>query len=334
MRRRRGRGFEYFDADGNRIKDAETLARVKALVIPPAWEEVWICPHPYGHLQAVGRDDAGRRQYLYHEDWRTRMDQKKFGHMLEFADALPVMRTTALDHLALDQFPREKVLGCALRLLDRGFFRIGSEGYAEQNQTYGLATIHKKHVTLDGNEVLFDYVGKGGQRRLWSTVDPSVREVVAALKRRRSGGPELLAYKDGRKWVDVKSTDINDYIREIAGEDYTAKDFRTWNATVLASVALAVSTEATTKTARKRAISRAVKEVAHYLGNTPAVSRSSYVDPRVFDRFRSGWTIAGALDQIGEGATFGELATQGAIEDAVRDLLAYRRSSDALEKVA
>jgi DNA topoisomerase I len=333
-RRRRGRGFEYLDANGNRIKDSETLARLKALVIPPAWEEVWICPHPYGHLQAVGRDDAGRRQYLYHEDWRTRMDQKKFDHMLEFAEALPVMRTVALDHLALDDFPRERVLGCAVRLLDRGFFRIGCEGYAEQNQTYGLATIHKEHVTLDGDRVLFNYVAKGGQRRLWSTVDPSVCEVVIGLKRRRSGGPELLAYKEGRRWVDVKSTDINDYIREIAEEDFTAKDFRTWNATVLAAVALAVSTEASSETARKRAISRAVKEVAHYLGNTPAVSRASYIDPRVFDRYRSGWTIAGALDEIGEGAGFGELATQGAIEDAVRDLLENRRSSDAVEKVA
>ena len=333
-RRRRGRGFEYLDADGGRIEDPETLARVRALAIPPAWEEVWICPLPNGHLQATGRDVAGRRQYLYHEDWRARMDQRKFDHMLEFAEALPGMRTTALAHLALDHFPRERVLGCAVRLLDRGFFRIGCEGYAEQNQTYGLATIHKRHVKLDGDEVLFNYVAKGGQRRLWSTVDPSVREVVAALKQRRSGGPELLAYKDGRKWVDIKSADINDYIREIADEDFTAKDFRTWNATVLAAVALAVSTEANTKTARKLAISRAVKEVAHYLGNTPAVSRASYVDPRVFDRYLSGWTIAGALDQIGEGAGFGELATQGAIEDAVRDLLAYRRSSDALEKVA
>ena len=158
--------------------------------------------------------------------------------------------------------------------------------------------------------------------------------MVAALKRRRAGGPELLAYKDGRNWVDIKSADINDYIREIAGKDFTAKDFRTWNATVLAAVALAVSTEANTKTARKRAISRAVKEVAHYLGNTPAVCRTSYVDPRVFDRYLSGWTIAGALDEIGEGAAYGELATQGAIEDAVRDLLEYRRSSEALEKVA
>jgi DNA topoisomerase I len=333
-RRRRGRGFEYLDVDGNRIKDAETLARVKALVIPPAWEEVWICPHPNGHLQAVGRDDAGRRQYLYHEDWRKRMDQKKFDHMLEFAETLPVLRTTALDHLALDGFPRERVLGCAVRLLDRGFFRIGCEGYAEQNQTYGLATIHKQHVTLDDDRVRFNYVAKGGQRRLWSTVDPSVCEVVTGLKRRRSGGAELLAYKEGRRWVDVKSTDINDYIREIADEDFTAKDFRTWNATVLAAVALAVSTQASSKTARKQAISRAVKEVAHYLGNTPAVSRSSYIDPRVFDRYRSGWTIAGALDKLGDGARFGELATQGAIEDAVRDLLEYRRSSDALEKVA
>jgi DNA topoisomerase-1 len=334
-RRGRGRGFEYLDPDGARIEDEETLARIRALAIPPAWKDVWICPHPNGHLQAVGIDAAGRKQYLYHEAWRRRRDQEKFDHMLGFARALPSIRTTCEKHLAQDALTRERVLAGATRLLDRGFFRIGTEGYAEQNQTYGLATMRKEHVSLNGSVITFDYVAKGGQRKIQSIVDADVYELVAALKKRRNGGPELLAYKDGRTWVDIRSQDINDYIREITGGDFTAKDFRTWNATVLAAVALAVSGEAaTSKTARKRAIARACKEVAHYLGNTPAVCRASYVDPRVFDRYLSGWTIAGVLDGLGDVDVDGEPSTQGMVEEGVLDLLEERRDSDALEKIA
>jgi DNA topoisomerase I len=331
-RKRHGRGFAYYDASGERITDTELIARVKALSIPPAWREVWICPDANGHLQAVGTDAAGRKQYIYHEAWRARRDQAKFDYMLDFAAALPAMRTVTLEHLQLPGQPFEKTMGLAVRLLDRGFFRIGSEGYAEQNQSYGLATIQKKHVTIRGDEVIFDYRAKSGRRRVWSTVDPIMLEVIASLKQRRSGGPDLLAYKDGRVWHDVKSSDINQYVREISGGDFTAKDFRTWGATVLAAVGLAVSGyAASSATARKRAIARSVKEVAHYLGNTPAVCRASYIDPRVFDRYRSGWTIS--LESIGEGMVFGDLSTQGPIEEAVVDLIEDRKSP-ALEKIA
>jgi DNA topoisomerase-1 len=331
-RKRHGRGFAYYDASGERITDTELIARVKALSIPPAWREVWICPDANGHLQAVGTDAAGRKQYIYHEAWRARRDQAKFDHMMDFAAALPAMRTITLEHLQLPGQPFEKTMGLAVRLLDRGFFRIGSEGYAEQNQSYGLATIQKKHVTVRGHEVIFDYRAKSGRRRVWSTVDPIMLEVIASLKQRRGGGPDLLAYKDGRVWHDVKSSDINDYVREISGGDFTAKDFRTWGATVLAAVGLAVSGYASgSPTARKRAIARSVKEVAHYLGNTPAVCRASYIDPRVFDRYRSGWTIS--LESIGEGKVFGDLSTQGPIEEAVVDLIEDRKSP-ALEKIA
>ena len=320
-RRRRGRSFSYEDPAGRVVTDPEDLARIRALAIPPAWKDVWICPIPTGHLQAVGTDAAGRRQYLYHEAWRTRRDQAKFDHMLEFAHALPGLRERAAEHLAADGLDRERVLACATRLLDRGFFRMGTEGYAEQNQTYGLATIQKRHVRLDGDLITFDYVAKSGRRRLQSVLDPSVREVVAQLKRRR-GGPDLLAYKQGRAWVDVRSDDINDYIKEQTGGDFTAKDFRTWSATVLAAVAMASSfPQGRSRTARARAISRAVKEVAHYLGNTPAVCRASYIDPRVFDRYRSGLTVAGALDQLGQVGEAGEPAHQGPIEEAVLDLI-------------
>ncbi|MEO8290692.1 MAG: DNA topoisomerase IB [Gaiellaceae bacterium] len=332
-RRSRGRGFEYVDESGERVDDAEVLERIRELVIPPAWRDVWICPYPFGHIQAVGTDAAGRRQYLYHARWRARRDQEKFDEMLRFARALPKVRRTAHKHLSDPGMTRRRVLACAVRLLDRGFFRVGTEDYAERNQTYGLATMEKRHVTLGpANLLVFDYVAKSGKDRLQSVVDPEVYAVVEKLKRRR-GSPELLAYKDGRSWVDVRSDHINEYIKEITGEDFSAKDFRTWHGTVLAAVALAVSGQAArTKTARARAVSRAVKEVAHYLGNTPAVCRASYIDPRVFDRYRDGVTIGGALELLGD-VDFGQPATQGAVEEAVLDLL-EETQSPALEKVA
>jgi DNA topoisomerase-1 len=334
LRRRRGRGFEYVDENEERIDELEVLERIRELVIPPAWDNVWICPYPFGHIQAVGTDAAGRRQYIYHQRWRERRDQEKFDEMIRFARALPSLRKTAARHLGLRGMPRERVLACAVRLLDRGFFRIGSEGYAEQNQTYGLATMQKRHVTLaDDYLITFDFIAKGGKRRVQSIVDPKVYAVVEVLKRRRAGR-ELLAYKDGRRWVDVRSDDINDYIKEITGEGFSAKDFRTWSATVIAAVALAVSGRAAaTKTARQPAIVRAVKEVSYYLGNTPAVCRASYIDPRVFDRYRDGFTIGGALELLGEGADLGQPSFQGPVEEAVLDLLEDERTP-VIEKVA
>ena len=322
-RRRAGKGFVYLDATGARLTDPDVLDRIRALVIPPAWTDVWICADPYGHIQATGVDARGRRQYRYHDVWRASRDREKFDHMLEFARALPRMRACVAGHLAGSGLNRDRVLACAARLLDLGFFRIGTEGYAEENQTYGLATMQKQHVTIRGDVVTFDYVSKAGKRRVQSIVDPEVVVVVQALKRRRGGSHELLAWKDGHRWVDVRSADINAFVKDCAGGDFTAKDFRTWHATVLAAVALAVSAGVTSPTGRKRAVTRAVKEVAHYLGNTPAVCRSSYIDPRVIDRFRDGRTIRPALEGLAltpedPGAS---LMTQGAIEAAVLDLL-------------
>jgi DNA topoisomerase I len=336
VRRRQGRGFAYYFADsGERVTDPDMRAHIRDLVIPPAWTSVWICPYTNGHIQAVGTDAAGRKQYIYHPQWRARRDQEKFDRMLDFARSLPGMRAACARHLRSRDLNRNRVLACATRLLDHGFFRIGTESYAEKNQTYGLATMEKRHVQLRGDVITFDYEAKGNRRRVQSIVDREVYKVVAALRKRRGASNELLAYKDGRVWVDVRSSDINDYIREVTGGDFTAKDFRTWNATVLAAVAVAVSGEAAkSRTARKRAISRAVNEVAHYLGNTPAVCRASYIDPRIFDRYRSGWTVYGALEELGEGAAFGEPSIQGAIEEAVIDLLEDNRESDAIEKIA
>jgi DNA topoisomerase IB len=308
------------------------LDRIRELAIPPAWEDVWICPYPMGHIQATGTDAAGRKQYRYHDRWRERRDAEKFEEMIDFARALPLLRERVAKDLKQKGLPRDKVLACAMRLLDRGFFRIGSENYAEENDTYGIATMRKRHVQIEGDEVTFDYEAKGGQRRLQSIEDPEVAEIVRLLKKRRGGGEGLLAYKAGRRWVDVKSADINAYLKEATDGDFSAKDFRTWSGTVLAAVALAVAGMASTsKSARTRAKSRAVKEVARYLGNTPAVCRASYIDPRVFDRFDGGLTIGGALPELAEDTTTWP-DVQRAVEEAVLDLIADNRGSDLVEE--
>jgi len=331
-RRRRGKGFEFLDDEGRTVSDSEVVGRIRELAIPPAWQEVWICPYPMGHIQATGIDAAGRKQYIYHSQWRERRDQEKFDSMIGFARALRGMRRRVARDLRGTGMGRERVLAGAVRLLDRGFFRVGGESYAAENDSYGLATMKKKHVTIEGGTITFDYRAKSGKRRVQSVMDPEVCDIVETLKRRRQG-VELLAYKRGRGWVDIKSADINAYVKEVTGGDFSAKDFRTWNATVLAAVALAVSGPAASgsKIARKRAITRAVKEVAHYLGNTPAVSRASYIDPRVFDRFEGGVTIGGVLTEIGDEGDIGGL--HGPAEEAVLDLLAGHETP-AIEKVA
>lgn len=320
-RRRRGRGFAYYDGRGERVTDPTVLARIDALVIPPAWTDVWICPWANGHIQAMGTDAAGRRQYRYHDDWRVQRDAEKHERVLDFAKRLPQTRERLRLHLADRGLTRDRVLASAVRLLDLGFFRVGSEVYAEEHGTYGLATMRREHVSVSDAVVTFDYTAKGSQHRVQSVVDEDVRKVVLALKKRPHPGEELLAFRRGHTWYDVKSADINDYLREVTGGSFTAKDFRTWHATVLMAVALAVSSAASTPTARKRAVARAVREVADYLGNTPAVCRKSYIDPRVIDLYDDGITIAPTLEKLGADAEFGQLATHGAIEAAVLRML-------------
>jgi DNA topoisomerase-1 len=332
-RRRRGRGFEYRDDAGRRIADADVLRRIRDLAIPPAWDDVWVCPYPNGHLQATGIDAAGRKQYRYHDDWRTRRDQEKFDAMLDFAAAVPRMRRRVRRDLRGDELSRTRVLAGATRLLDLGFFRIGSEDYAEENDSYGLATLLKRHVRLESDSIVFDYKAKSGKRRVQAITDPAVREIVAALKRRRGGGPELLAYRDGRRWLDVRSDDINQYVKAATADEHSAKDFRTWNATVLAAVALAGREPPETKTARKRAIRDAIESVAAYLGNTPAVCRASYIDPRVIDRYQSGWTIAPALDELGGKPDLADARVRTRVESAVLDLI-REDESPALARAA
>jgi DNA topoisomerase-1 len=335
-RRRRGKGFEYLDADGVRIDEPETIERIRELGIPPAWKDVWICPSERGHLQATGIDAAGRKQYLYHSLWRARRDAEKFDDMARFARALPALRDRVAEDLEGDELDRTRVQACAVRLLDRGFFRVGSEEYTAQNDSYGLSTMRREHVTLGEDcEMVFDYPAKSGRRRIQAVVDPQAAAVVAALKRRRGGGDELLAYKERRRWHDLRSEDINAYIKAATGADFSAKDFRTWNATVLAAVALAVSGQvAGSATGRKRAITRAINEVAHYLGNTPAVCRASYIDPRVFDAYRGGLVIGLPLHEAAD-VDDGDLPIHHRrVEEAVLDLINERESSRALENVA
>jgi DNA topoisomerase-1 len=316
----RGRGFEYIDErTGDPIKDTETRERIAGLAVPPAWTDVWICADPWGHLQAVGTDDAGRRQYRYHERWLKRRAQRKFDDSLRFAQALPVMREEATRHLRRRGLVRDRVLGGTLRLLDLGLFRVGGERYAEDNGTFGIATLRRRHVRLGSRTVvLFDYVGKGGKRHRQRIVDVRVHALVRELKERRGGGGELLAYRNGNRWKDVRSSDINDYLKEVGEDDrFTAKDFRTWTGTVLAAVALARDDPPDSERSAKRAISSAVAEVAAALGNTPAVARSAYIDPRVIDRYRAGVTInvAGTEDALDN------IDIRGSIETAVLDLL-------------
>jgi DNA topoisomerase I len=290
-RRRRGRGFSFEDASAEVIEDEETLERIRQLAIPPAWKEVWICPDPFGHIQATGYDEAGRKQYLYHERWQQRQAERKFELIREFAQRLPRLRRAVTADLRRQGMPRERALACGIRLLDLGFFRVGGESYAEENESFGLATVRRDHVTLNGNEVVFDFPAKSGQRRVQSIRDAATRRALEAMYRRRSGPEDLLAYRAGSEWVDVRSDDINAYIQEKIGDRFSAKDFRTWHGTVLAAIELAGEGPPRSKAAAKRAITRAIGHVSEALGNTPAVCRASYIDPRVIDRYRDGVTI-------------------------------------------
>jgi DNA topoisomerase IB len=322
-RQRCGKGFRYFAADGTPLTDPETLKRVRALVIPPAWEDVWISPLPDGHIQAVGTDAAGRRQYRYHDLWRAERDKAKHDRVLEFGRVLPKVREVVERHLAGDRLSRERVLATAVRLIDLGFFRAGGEEYAAENGTFGLATIRKEHVTCHHGQLVFDYTGKSSKHHEQYVADPEVCAVVNRLKRRR-GQPddELLAFRSGQRWRDVSAADINDYLREVADGDFSVKDFRTWHATVLAAVGLAVSEGAdTSESARKRAVARVVQEVAAYLGNTPAVARASYIDPRIISLYERGITIAPSLTKLGQGQGFGDVATNGQAERSVLKLI-------------
>ncbi len=319
-RHRCGRGFIYRWSGGSRVADPEILDRIAALVIPPAWVDVWICPWPHGHIQAIGTDAAGRRQYLYHEQWRLQRDRAKFKRVLEFGEALPTLRESVTRDLAAGGLTQRRVTALGVRLLDIGCFRVGNVEYAEDHETFGVATLRTSHVTVRKQEVEFRYDAKGSIPRTLSVHDPEVRRAVASLCRRRAPDEDLLAWKRKDEWVSVGATGLNDYIKAEAGPEFSAKDFRTWAGTVCAAVELAqVEGPLTSERSRKRAVARAVGEVAQYLGNTPAVCRSSYIDPRVIDHFEAGDTIRPALRRLG--SDLNRYQVQCRVEEAVLRLL-------------
>jgi DNA topoisomerase I len=279
-RRRRGRGFTYLDRSGVPIRDRETLARIRRLAIPPAWEDVWISPDARGHLQAVGTDGAGRRQYRYHEAWIERRGHEKYRRMEGFARSLPALRQRVERDLRRPGISRERVLAGAVRLLDRGAVRIGGEEYLRRNGSFGLATLRRDQAKLSGDAVVLSFTGKSGRDHQVRVRDPAVVRLVRALKR-ATVAEELLIFRNGDGWHDVRSDDINAYLKESLGDDYSAKDFRTWSATVLAASKLAEHDPSE----GIHAVREVVREVATTLGNSPAVARSSYIDPRVIDRF-------------------------------------------------
>lgn len=320
-RRRAGKGFVYLDSEGQRIAERDVIERIKGLVIPPAWSEVWICPRENGHIQATGIDDAGRKQYLYHQKWSETRAARKFESMLDFAASLPKLRKAVRADLDPGEPARESVLACGVRLIDLGHFRVGGEQYASENETYGIATVKKEHVSLGRSkgEVVFDYTAKGSLQRTVTIRDQAVHGLSQVLLRRRSGPEDYLVYKAGKTWEDVTADDLNSYIKDRSGGDFSAKDFRTWSGTVLAAVALASDELPSNAKARDRRIKQSVEFVAGELGNTPAVARDSYIDPRLLDLFRSGQTIQrtnrSALDRR-------SLAGLSSVERQVRDLLA------------
>ena len=301
-----GRGYRYLDVDGSPL-DPASVERVKALVIPPAWRDVWISPYPNAHLQAVGTDDAGRRQYLYHPVWREKRDQAKFDRVIEMAAKLPRVRRRLRADLDLaDGTSKDTTLAAAVRLVDLGCFRLGSDTYTEQNGSYGLTTLERRHVRRSAGHCIFSFVGKAGVEHEVRLEDPQLCSVIDRMTRRRTAEERLLVARVGRRWVPVQAGDINDYIRELFGLEVTAKDFRTWHATVhvagaLAESALGVATggrPATSKRARTRAVREAIVGASELLGNTPAVCRSSYVDPRVVDLYEADVTIAPTLRRL------------------------------------
>ncbi|KQO03090.1 DNA topoisomerase [Arthrobacter sp. Leaf234] len=307
-RRRHGKGFSYRAPSGELLQNRAELERIKELVIPPAWKDVWIAPYPNGHVQAIGTDDAGRRQYMYHPAWREQKDREKFDRALDFGAKLPSARRAITQHLRSDGVSRERAFAAALRIVDSGALRIGSAQYAETNGSFGVTTLLVEHCTIDGGLIVFDFPGKSGQH--WDTrlEDEDLAEALRPMVEREEADTVLAYQSENGVWHHVDGSQLNEFLRQVTGGPFTAKDFRTWQATVVAAMALAKEDlGATTRTARQKAVSATMKAVAEHLGNTPTVARTSYVDPRLVDRFMSGEVIP--------------IGTYSASEKAVQELL-------------
>jgi len=279
------KGFRYLGSDGKVVRDAATLERIRKLAIPPAYERVWICPHADGHLQATGRDARGRKQYRYHQRWRSLRDETKFDRMLAFGQALPQIRTQLTSHLGLPGLPREKVLATVLKLLDLTLIRVGNDEYARSNHSYGLTTLHNSHVSIEGTRLRFSFRGKSGKHHVVAVTDRKLARTVRRCQ--ELPGQELFQYlaEDGTRH-SIHSNDVNDYLRDLAGAEFTAKDFRTWAASVLAAREMAELGADDAKPTQKAALT-AVRKVAERLGNTPTVCKKSYIHPEIFTRYHS-----------------------------------------------
>lgn len=290
-RKRDGETFIYLDPSGKRIKKKETLSYIRKIVIPPAWEDVWISPYENGHIMATGRDAKGRKQYRYHSQWRSRRDENKFHHMLAFARALPKLRSQIKKDIKKPGLGREKIIATVVRLLEATLIRVGNDEYARRNKSYGLTTMHNRHVKIAGERVLFNFRGKSGVKHEINLQD---RELARIIKKCQDmPGQELFSYLDDEgKAHDISSNDVNSYLRQITGSDFTAKDFRTWAGTVLAAMALQEFESITSQTQAKKNIVAAIEAVAKMLGNTPSVCRKCYVHPAILDSYLEGDTVS------------------------------------------
>jgi len=316
-RRLNGKDFKYLDTEGKRIRDEQRVLRIKRLAIPPAWTDVWICPSPTGHIQATGRDARQRKQYRYHERWREIRDENKFGRLADFAKALPQIRKRVDHDIKLPGLPREKVLATVVRLLERTFIRIGNDEYARENKSFGLTTIKDRHVTLKGAHLRFRFRGKSGRQHEVDIRDRQVAKVISRLQ--DLPGQELFQYiDDDGKVHDVRSQDVNDYLRGITNENFTAKDFRTWAGTLLSALALNAQGGFKTNKEGKANVKRAISAVAQLLGNTPAICRKCYVHPAIIEAYLSGTQIAGLGQAIKNSAKINLHAVERAVLKSLR----------------
>lgn len=327
-RRRHGRGFRFVDPSGERVSDPRTIDRITLLAIPPAWSHVWICRSSRGHLQATGYDAAGRKQYLYHQRWREDRDAEKHERILRFAEALPKLRRAVSRDLRRSNIDRTKALATAARILDRTFIRVGSDQYAAQNRTFGLATLRSRHMTIDGDTVVLEFEGKGGKRQMAELQDGRVAQILAEMD--KLPGYEVLKYRSVDGTVgDIRASDVNAYVKQHMGEDFTAKDFRTWAGTVAAALALDELGDVGDGRAQRRAIAGVCRTAARLLGNTPAVARASYIDPRVIDHFLDGRTVSHLQQEVERSLRQGHSASELAVLALLRQGLHERERSTA-----
>ena len=320
----RGSGFAYLGPDGREVGDPAELERIRKLAIPPAWRDVWISPDPVGHIQATGLDSRDRRQYRYHALWRAERDAEKFGHALAFASALPQLRDVVGTHLARRPLDRDRVCACAIRVTELGLFRIGSERYAREDHTYGVASLERRHLTFRGGSAVFDYAAKEGKRRTVRVADAAALRTLRALHAAPAGLDQLFVYRAGGDWRHVTTGELVTYLHEHAGAGFTVKEFRTWNATLLAALALANAPPADSLRTRRRTTVAAVRQAATWLGDTPTVARSSYIDPAVLELYETSGTIGDLRP------TAVELPAEPEAERAVlRTLLNYHASAES-----